>query len=388
LRARNYRVLVDADELRPGDEWRLVLYSWLAECHAAVLLLSKEALNSPWVRRETTILMWRHLLGPTVHVVPALVGDVTARDVAQAGFGELGALQYARLAKPGSTPAHARELASAIAGRFAVLPEPSLVRDPMQVWLDRVTYFLTHVGDDDSLSEAGRELGISDDDLSLLRLPEGRRFFAHQLLSHDLSSRTYKAIRAISDYMSREWLDKLIRDISFVWVHAEAARQLLSTHQPMQGGVALLNARSAQTVDDYIERATFRGDYLREVAGTAVGEDAVAELVAHYEKAVERLLGVEPPWTLADATPRDQMCVLTVDPAGVRLEVVASAVRIIQERYPWLVTVLMTGEAVPDNKVIATWSLGRVRVLTPQLAAEEEFRARRLVADLNRFGRM
>jgi hypothetical protein len=384
LRAKNYQVFLDADELRPGEEWRSVLNHRLADCHAAVLLLSREALASPWVRREINILLWRRSLGAAVHVIPALIGDVGRDDVAAAGFSELEPFQYARLPGGKSGKSDAALLATAITDRFADLKAEPVMRDPMQKWIDRVTFFLSHVGDDESINDCGRYLGIAEEDLSYLKLPEGRRFLAHQLLNQDLTNSTYSAVRAVSDYLGREWLAKLIQDIAFVWVNMQAARQLLDVYEEPGGGVALLNARSALTAYEYIDRATCRGDYWREMAGTPVGEDAVPELVAHYERAVAAMLGVEPPWTLTDMTPRSGMCVLVVDPAGVRMEVVAQAIRITRERHPWLVIMLMTGDTVAGQDIVTTLGPERVRELVPVLGPRDEPDARRLVKDLRR----
>lgn len=386
LRAKNYQVFIDVDELRPGEEWRSVLNHRLADCHAAVLLLSREALSSSWVRREINILLWRRALGAAVHVIPALVGDVRREDVAAAGFSELESFQYARLPNRRPKESDAARLAAAITNRFVDLEAEPTTRDPMEKWIDRVTFFLSHVGDDNSVNDCGRHLGITEEDLSYLKLPGGRRFLAHQLLNQDLTNRTYSAIRSIADFIGREWLDKLIRDITFVWVNMQAARQLLSIYEHSGSGVALLNARSFLTAYEYIDRATCRGDYWREMAGIPVGEDAVPELVAHYEKAISALLGVEPPWTLADMKPRPEMCVLVIDPVGVRLEIVAEAVHITQERYPWLVIVLMIGDAEARPEILSTLGPGCVRTLMPPLGAEEEQAARRLVADLRKLG--
>jgi hypothetical protein len=384
LRAKNYQVFLDADELRPGQEWRSVLNHRLADCHAAVLLLSRDALASPWVRREVDILLWRRSLGAPVQVIPALTGDVGPDDVAAAGFSELEAFQYARLPGGKRGKSGAALLATAITDRFADLTAEPATRDPMRKWIDRVTFFLSHVGDDESINDCGRHLGIAEEDLSYLKLPEGRRFLAHQLLNQDLTNSTYSAVRAVSDYLGREWLAKLIQDIAFVWVNMQAARQLLSVYEEAGGGVALLNARSALTAYEYLDRATCRGEYWREMAGTPVGEDAVPELVAHYERAVADMLGVEPPWTLADITPRSQMCVLVVDPAGVRMEVVAQAIRITRERHPWLVILLMTGDALGGQDIVTTLGPERVRELAPVLRPRDEPDARRLVKDLRR----
>jgi hypothetical protein len=69
-----YRVLIDERKFEPGDLWRPLLYRWLAQADAAVLLLSRAALKSPWVHKEATILSWRRALKSEVRIIPVLLG--------------------------------------------------------------------------------------------------------------------------------------------------------------------------------------------------------------------------------------------------------------------------------------------------------------------------
>jgi hypothetical protein len=46
-------ILVDYEGLHPGDDWERRLNEWLAECHAAIILFSRRAIEeSNWVRKE------------------------------------------------------------------------------------------------------------------------------------------------------------------------------------------------------------------------------------------------------------------------------------------------------------------------------------------------
>jgi len=57
-------VLVDKSGLYPSVDWEQRLDEWLAECHAAVILVTEAALESWWVLKEATILKWRWGLDP------------------------------------------------------------------------------------------------------------------------------------------------------------------------------------------------------------------------------------------------------------------------------------------------------------------------------------
>ena len=81
-------VLVDKDGLVPGDQWNHRLNLWLAECHVAIILVSKRALErSDWVAKEAAILSWRAEIDPSFTLIPvALQGETTADDLTR-GFG-------------------------------------------------------------------------------------------------------------------------------------------------------------------------------------------------------------------------------------------------------------------------------------------------------------
>ena len=84
-------VLVDKDGLLPGDKWNDCLNIWLAECHAAIILLSKRALEkSAWVAKEATILSWRAELDESFILIPVLLaGETKPEDLDKGFLGEL-----------------------------------------------------------------------------------------------------------------------------------------------------------------------------------------------------------------------------------------------------------------------------------------------------------
>jgi TIR domain len=56
----DFELVVDFDKLQEGAPWPDQLHEWLARCHAGLILLTPDAVRSPWVLKETTILSWRH----------------------------------------------------------------------------------------------------------------------------------------------------------------------------------------------------------------------------------------------------------------------------------------------------------------------------------------
>lgn len=387
LRLAGHEVLVDMDELRPGDEWRAVLYHWLAECHAAVVLLNREALASSWVRREVNILLWRRALGYPLKVVPAIIGDLATQDIRQAGFGELTDLQVARLGSARYTGEAAELLAGEIVDQLAGAPISAADDSAMASWAEAVSFALGNVGNRDSLVAAARELQVEETYLDRVRDPvEGPRFMAHQLLARE-HRRLYLAIARIADFTPAEWLSRLIDKVGATWVDGEAARVLL-TFGPGQPGTVVLNARSPKTAQQYVDRATccaptgFRCETVTAIAGESFLEEFEKECV----KAVEKLLGVEPHFPLEEYMdmPPEDVLFLIVDPSSTRPELVAQGVRAVRSRFPWLIMMLLTGKTLPTDEVLMTWQLTDALRLEPALGLQEELSAHRINGALDK----
>lgn len=75
--SKNFEVLLDKQRLSAGVEWQLEIFSWLGHCHAAVILLSEDALKSSWVLQESTILNWRRQYEKQFTIIPALLPSVS-----------------------------------------------------------------------------------------------------------------------------------------------------------------------------------------------------------------------------------------------------------------------------------------------------------------------
>lgn len=85
----DYDVLVDINELQAGRPWPKQLHEWMARCHAAVLLLTPNAVKSPWVLKEATILAWRLSLDKNFRFFIVRSDDVTDLDLTERGFDPL-----------------------------------------------------------------------------------------------------------------------------------------------------------------------------------------------------------------------------------------------------------------------------------------------------------
>jgi hypothetical protein len=97
LNGGDLEVLVDKICLESGEDWNDQLIDWMLECHGAILLLSKQALQSAWVEQEATILNLRKREDADFELIPVFlagVDDTVLRDPAQS---RLAALDLPRL---------------------------------------------------------------------------------------------------------------------------------------------------------------------------------------------------------------------------------------------------------------------------------------------------
>lgn len=86
-------VLVD-QFIGTGTDWEKHLNLWLAECHAAIILYSKRALQqSDWVKKEATILNWRWQVEKEFPLLPVFFEDETNVEDAKASFWQAIGLQ-------------------------------------------------------------------------------------------------------------------------------------------------------------------------------------------------------------------------------------------------------------------------------------------------------
>lgn len=75
-------VWFDRARLQPGDEWEAAIVTALHECQGAVLLLTPDALKSPWVLREATVLADRRGRSADLRLVTVLCAGVDHKTLA------------------------------------------------------------------------------------------------------------------------------------------------------------------------------------------------------------------------------------------------------------------------------------------------------------------
>jgi hypothetical protein len=252
LDAQGYHVLVDYKELKPGDWWYQRLNTWLADCDAAVVLLSRRAVSDHpwWVRHESSVLTWRKRLQPSFLLVPALLDDVTQADLATSELAPLKLPEFQNF-----RPQTAQEIADALG--VPVAP----ARTPLEQWVERLADMLENgrrKQEDDALLELSQEMGIPEPphnpavprskalsrEIARLLACQGLRFLFGHLNN---------LILAFDD----KTLRTLLQAVAPAWISPGAAVQLteLSTLAPPWSAVINGNEIPCFTGRLYVQRA-------------------------------------------------------------------------------------------------------------------------------------
>ncbi|GGV21324.1 hypothetical protein GCM10010260_71930 [Streptomyces filipinensis] len=376
LEEKGWTVKVDMDALQPGDDWRSVLYHWVAECDAAVILLSSAAMKSTWVRREANFLLWRRALGSPVTLIPVLLQDIAPADVRRSELSQLSALQYL-VQHPGKRGGTPRRIASRVVGLLPRIPD--LVRDSaelsrMRNWTEDIVCYLNGVPED-PLHAAARLL-TANDDRHFPTAHEGRRCVAHQLLGHRDSERVHEALTRLVGKIGTADLPRLGRLLRPVWIDAEAARWLLPSNGRV---VAALNTASPATAGQYIDRAACCSySHWFETVSLVAGEGQQEEFMAACEDAIRQLAHLREDDPLDDAEPfANEVVYLVIDPQSVPLDDVGVLVTELSDRFRWLNIVVLTGHPSRDHEWAADLGLDWLKVLRPAMRAKDESDAER-----------
>jgi hypothetical protein len=145
-------VWFDRRRLEPGDEWELDIVEALHTCEAAVLLLTPDALESPWVLREATVLGDRRSRWPGLRLVPVLFAGTTYETLGKnPWWAALDITRWQPVQAPhgdfeGDNATDDLEtIVDAVVEKLAALSEP---RDPsMERWSEEVRAFLSGLAD-------------------------------------------------------------------------------------------------------------------------------------------------------------------------------------------------------------------------------------------------
>lgn len=262
LAKSGFEPIRDEAELEPGDEWNDELYAHLAECHAALVVISPGVGASEWVQREVAILLHRlKYMSPLIEagamdtgfvLIPVLAG--VTRDVwTQSGalgstLSDLGRLQHVMLEE-------SERLLDALAPVRAhvqyIDAEVQAERWLAEVLLEATAAALDRVHKHCLDSASGMESSKR-----VLRVQHRHhKLRARQVASAVLALPPDEAIRALRPLLKEIRQAENVRNMLLPnWVSAEAASRLRSIVENSPT-TTVINSRLEFTANYYVRRA-------------------------------------------------------------------------------------------------------------------------------------
>jgi hypothetical protein len=380
LREFGWDVRVDEDRLEPGVEWRSVLYHWIGECDAAVVLVNRDGLDSPWLKREVHNLMWRMALGSRVTIVPVLLHGLSTTELRHSEISHLANLQCL---VQDDLDRDNEDLVTLVVKRLGDLSIDPLEREDasaMHSLTAKIEYCLDEVVEG-PLRRVAQVLDRGKD-CGFVTAWEGRREIAHRFLGPVPTELVPPAVKAIAFYLDTDRLKKLISVVLPTWIDPMAVRRLLPG-----GGrvVATLDSRRTSTARQHIRRAScFCADYCVETVALVAGEAQEQEFTRDCLDAVRSLLNSD---DLDELPAHGDVPFLVIDPGGADPNVVGTLLRTLTGRFSWLNVIVLTHSTPLNLGAQVDHSLHIVLGPDDETQLERTIKAlRRLLKDTQSYG--
>jgi hypothetical protein len=227
------RLLMDRDDdggLLPSDDWTRQLNLWLAECHAAVMLVTRRALErSDWVAKEAAILGWRWALDPEFRLLLIPIEDeCTCADLKSSFFG---ALDLDRVQSE-TLPRDAGRIAERIRDGLGDIEALAARATPLYLLQGMVAKLLAQAGTQDALEAAADALDCAVQTPRATRAEAVAAALARRLLlaSADEPALCFGAFSEILRHLHlgfpREQAMQIFKQVRALWVHPGAASYL------------------------------------------------------------------------------------------------------------------------------------------------------------------
>ncbi|MEF8731811.1 MAG: toll/interleukin-1 receptor domain-containing protein [Candidatus Accumulibacter meliphilus] len=259
-------ILVDYEGLHPGDDWERRLNEWLAECHAAIILFSRRALDgSNWVKKEAAILSWRAQLDPDFPFFPVLLDQQSsAEDLDKEFFGTLRITRTQCI----TDVTTAQQILGGIKPKLK--DHPAILRGtaktPFEQLLEAVESVIVEQVKLHSLEQLWRLL------FPATTLPSTHADYASALARHMLNEgeKSLERFQAVLNntlpHPHRERAEELLKFVRALWVDAGAAGQIpaarshgkclaLNGNYLAHSDSELAHKKHFFTLDRYLERA-------------------------------------------------------------------------------------------------------------------------------------
>ena len=353
-----FTVRVDKD-IAPGRPWHQDIFAWMAECDAAVILLSPAVLDSAWVPVEAAICAWRQVLDDTFRLLPVLLQGLEAADLQKAAKFKPADLLSKQYIRPNSIPHVVRQLKEALAplkAKQAAAPFDGIAAGVLRA--------LLQLSNETTLAEIATRLKLNVRGSPVPREQAKANAVAitDRLVRDGLTP--MEDLKNLRDLLDGPVARKIFRLLAPLWVSQPAARNIPRAVAEQRRAVGL-NGRWANdlTAEMYLHRA-FACDksvLLIRVSGGA-GEDPEEDIVAQLREEARRLHRFSSS-AAADQWLRTaslQIFVLLPSPPIPDEEIIKA----LGELYPPLTFIVQTGAGLP---VAPAGQLAHIALLRPEL---------------------
>ena len=266
LEAAGYQPLLDKHDIQTGDEWRRNINAWLAECHAAVVLFSRRAVEqSQWVLKEATVLTWRRWRDNDFKLVPIRLDDVTTA--------ELDSGPYAPLALEAIQQLSSNDADAIVAEIQRVVGPPRTFRTPLERVQDAIADLIEGVGNRTLEQACADHFGVVDWTQETNRRQRFADLLSRKLLVDGAGclDTAVKVLHSVRSTLTRSTARRIVELVAPFWVEPDAAGGLKLAAQRKTGfrDVAL----NAKFPFDFTARMYVQRAYLPDAEGELVPVD-------------------------------------------------------------------------------------------------------------------
>lgn len=324
-------ILVDNQGLRPAEDWNRELNVWLAECHVAIILFSRRAIEkSEWVRKEAAVLAWRSSLDPKFKLIPVCLKNQSTPDALASEFWSVLEIDRNQCIRDAETAQDVLD------GVIKSLGEPeNLAIEHAATPLDLLAGGIAKTLHDETTPDS---MSTTLNDLNCAPAPDGAPcsavHYATALARHLIRGDPAGPVNCFHTFMhvlnglqpkpTRERSESLLKSIRALWIDAGAAARFARarmTHRPLVvNGRYIARAQfkaDCYTLERFLERARPGSNLFKYVSLS--GHEQVEEIRAEIRR---RILGDDLP---DDITPQEMDAEINNDPRTIVLLLPATA---------------------------------------------------------------
>lgn len=339
----SFDVFLDRKEITTGEEWHQKILKNLCTCDAVVILLSKKALASDWVRQEAAFSSMRRYGDLALKLVVVTLDDVTAQQIQNCPYlGGVARLHDVQFAPKHRTPNEIiEELADVTISPYSPLGDLLLKMSETLEYIKPAT-----------LERAIRLL-----DCKCIATLNWNTHFAHTL-ALSVAHNQYNALenlsallKEIGHVVGQEKANTLLKMVRHLWVKPDAAENLALAQQ--QRTPTIINGFNPEdfTAGSYADRAWGKGNHQLVPIGDcrSLGEienimrQSVGGKTMPKRLADKRLMAASEPILLVFPAPDDDSTEMGFIPDE-------SLLKEIMDKYPTTAVFIPAGKALPDYR--------------------------------------